>query len=1302
MKNDRFKKPRCLQEDMVEININNIYNFLEKLGFKLKDGTENTYQKSYGDGYELKVILDKENFRNSKIDYGVKIRIERATTINFSQQENFVVLECINRLLEKGYKPDKIVLEKNFPLGHGEGGNLDIQILDNKNKSFLMIECKTFGNEYDKEIKKTRSDGGQIFSYFTQDKDTRYMCLYTSLFEDNKIFYKNSIIKVTEIIKKSTNKKEAYENWKPQVFEEKGIFEEEIKPYLIEFKGLFKRDLEPLTKRDGGNIFNAFAEILRRNVVSDKTNAYNKIFNLFLCKIVDEYERNNNQELEFQWKEGEINEDVLLRLNNLYKRGMEKYLDLKISSVDIDEVVNLIKSLKTEKERENLKKLFIQQKLYTSNDFAFKEVFDKNTFDLNCIVVKEVVKLLEKYKIRYETKQQFLGDFFEKLLNTGIKQEQGQFFTPVPIAQFISKSLPIWEIIKERNNNEEIHILPYCIDYASGAGHFLTEIMAEVNGYIDTKINDNFIKNGRAKKEFNSYKNNFDWAKEFIYGIEKDYRLAKTTKISTFLNGDGDAVVICGDGLDNFHKSKDYKLKLKSTENKKEISNFDVLISNPPYSVSGFKTTIDNGKESFDLYDYFTDKSREIECLFIERTKQLLKEGGVAGIILPSSILSNTGIYSKAREILLENFEIKGIVEMGANTFMATGINTIILFLKRIENKKEDISYYVEKAFREKKDLTINSIEKPISKFLKELYKLSFQDLVSLIEHKPSNKVKDLEIFGMYKRLLMKKQEIKTLIKKVEFNNLSNKEKEDILNKKLYEFIINSEKQKIIYFILSFDKKVVISNIPTNKKEEMRFLGYKFSNRRGYEGINIFNLGGKLYNPKDLTDKSKINHYILENFLDRANLGIVEEADSVKVVNLSSIIEFEKPDFEKQISLYNKPEIKFKEGLLIERLGNKINVEIGGTPSRINDRFFTGNNLWVSIEEMKGAEITDTKEKLTDKGIENSNCKLIKKGTTLLSFKLSIGKTAIAGKDLYTNEAIAGLEVKDEFKGEVFDKYLFYFFNSKFSKLLLIKNNNIFGKSLNKPFLEDIKMPFPDKNIQKEIIGELSGADKKIDNIKENILKKKEEIKNILEESFRKYSKIKVGSLVSEENLISGKRPRGGVFQYEEGIISLGGENIGINGKLDLTEPMFVPEEFYEDNKEFQIKENDVLMCKDGALTGKVAIIDEELRDTFIINEHLFIIRGEEDKVNQKYLFHCLYNQEFQNTLREKSRRMGQSGINRENLFDLEISCPKKDIQDKIIEKIEDKEKEIQKLNESIDNLNTEKEKILENCLLEI
>ena len=83
------------------------------------------------------------------------------------------------------------------------------------------------------------------------------------------------------------------------------------------------------------------------------------------------------------------------------------------------------------KVEETVNEIYTILRLYKNNEFAFKEVFDKKTFDDNCIIVRDVVKILEKYRLKYTYKQQFLGDFFEKLLTTGIKQESGQFFTPV-------------------------------------------------------------------------------------------------------------------------------------------------------------------------------------------------------------------------------------------------------------------------------------------------------------------------------------------------------------------------------------------------------------------------------------------------------------------------------------------------------------------------------------------------------------------------------------------------------------------------------------------------------------------------------------------------------------------------------------------------------------------------------------------------------------------------------------------------------------------------------------------------------
>lgn len=91
-----------------------------------------------------------------------------------------VVLECVDRLLEKGYPPKSISLEHKYPLGHVFKGKLDILVFDNDNSPFIMIECKTWGTEYKKELKKMVKDGGQLFSYYVQDKATKYLCLYAS------------------------------------------------------------------------------------------------------------------------------------------------------------------------------------------------------------------------------------------------------------------------------------------------------------------------------------------------------------------------------------------------------------------------------------------------------------------------------------------------------------------------------------------------------------------------------------------------------------------------------------------------------------------------------------------------------------------------------------------------------------------------------------------------------------------------------------------------------------------------------------------------------------------------------------------------------------------------------------------------------------------------------------------------------------------------------------------------------------------------------------------------------------------
>jgi len=88
------------------------------------------------------------------------LKINERQTCNFSSSENFVVFECVHRLLEKGYLPQHIELEPKWKLGHGaSGGRADILIRDNHISPLLIIECKTAGSEFNRAWNKTLQDG---------------------------------------------------------------------------------------------------------------------------------------------------------------------------------------------------------------------------------------------------------------------------------------------------------------------------------------------------------------------------------------------------------------------------------------------------------------------------------------------------------------------------------------------------------------------------------------------------------------------------------------------------------------------------------------------------------------------------------------------------------------------------------------------------------------------------------------------------------------------------------------------------------------------------------------------------------------------------------------------------------------------------------------------------------------------------------------------------------------------------------------------------------------------------------------
>ena len=161
------------------------------------------------------------------------------------------------------------------------------------------------------------------------------------------------------------------------------------------------------------------------------------------------------------------------------------------------------------------------------------------------------------------------------------------------------------------------------------------------------------------------------------------------------------------------------------------------------------------------------------------------------------------------------------------------------------------------------------------------------------------------------------------------------------------------------------------------------------------------------------------------------------------------------------------------------KLKDAFELQIGKTPSRNKSEYWNGVYKWVSISDIGNSRkyVYSTRESITDKGIIDSGIKVIPKGTVIMSFKLSIGKTAITTEDMYTNEAIVAFIDKKKIPIDI--DYLYYLCSG--SNWMQGVNKAVMGLTLNKATLSEKEINIPNIEIQKKCAGNLDKIDRIID-----------------------------------------------------------------------------------------------------------------------------------------------------------------------------------------------------------------------------
>lgn len=1270
------------------ITTDNLKLVLEELAY-VKQSRKNVYVKEYPE-FECAIKVD---FTNKKIMYPTDkgMTIHRQTTCNFSENENFVVLECITSLLDKGYKPEHIELEKPMPGGlRDTGGFCDIQIKDNDGKTFLLIECKK-ADEFDKHWKKTMMDGGQLFRYYNSYRQSKALCMYMSDYVDGRIKRITNIVSMLdneELLKTDKSlksfrevqldngdKADYFKVWKDtyqQDFATRGIFEKDIKPYTI---GKQKYTVDDLDEVDNNAIqkkYHEFATILRQHNVGSHENAFDKLVNLFLAKIVDE--TINEEELQFYWKGAAYDDYFSLqdRLQKLYKEGMEKFLGEEVTYIDQKQVSDAFHLFKNDPDATRNKVLgyFRQLKFYTNSDFAFLDVHNEELFYQNAVILKKLVLMLEDMKLKTKEQNQFLGDLFEGFLDDGVKQSEGQYFTPLPIVKFIVSSLPIENIIKE---NAEI---PQVIDYACGAGHFLTEYASYIKEYVEKY---------KSVSVTEYYKK--------IFGIEKEYRLSKVAKVSAFMYGEDDIQIIYGDALVANDKIEDGK--------------FSVLIANPPYSVKGFLETLPaEERERYSLFPKVSDavKNNSIETFFIERAKQLLKSRGVAAIILPISILTTKdNLYTACREIILKYFDIIAISEFAGGTFGKTPTNTVTLFLRRKDDNPDIAEHYwnrVEAWFEGDSSKDIIFEDEILIKQYCEHCEIDFSSYYNWL---CGGILPTSEIFEKYLAKIKKSASYKKIENKRITSKYSVHDKNIEKNVFIDSEIRNIEKEKMYYYMLAKSNActVVVSKTPSGKALK-EFLGYDWSESKGNEGIKYLGVGSDddtlennkgirsietpLFNPNDYEDNNKINSIIRSNYLDIEYEVPDNLKEYVATYRLEDMIDFSRVEFNKVIKTNVAKKMVVNSKYKTEKI-SKVCEKIN--PSKTELASVPKNTLvsFVDMESISTNGFIQKKEEIELDKLSGSYT-YFKEGDVVIAKItpcMENGKCALA-TGLSNGIGMGSSELHVFRAGEkVLNSYLFAYLNR--SVVRKYAEYNMTGASGHRrvpiDFYEDLQIPVPDKKIQQKVVDECNKADMAYNKaIKSNeVLFAK--IEALIDSTTGKTKKLGSVAPFATERVLSSDIDIESYVTTDNMLPNFGGcrEYVGgLSGESVMS-----------------YKKGDILISNIRPYLKKIWYAD---RDGGCSPDVLIFRVKNEKEILPKFLYYTLKRQQFFDWIMSDVSGMKMPRGDKDTILAYSVTVPDINAQKDIINKIEAMEALIGKNNIIIDDYPEKKDIIIKQLLL--
>ena len=379
---------------------------------------------------------------------------------------------------------------------------------------------------------------------------------------------------------------------------------------------------------------------------------------------------------------------------------------------------------------------------------------------------------------------------------------------------------------------------------------------------------------------------------------------------------------------------------------------------------------------------------------------------------------------------------------------------------------------------------------------------------------------------------------------------------------------------------------------------------------------------------------------------------------------------------------------------MIYKLSDIFDLQMGKTPTRSDLSYWqNGSYDWISISDLNTDRkyISDTKERITTKAVRESGIKKIPANTVIMSFKLSIGKTAITSHDMFSNEAIMAFIDRKVIR--INPDYIYYLLHAlDWNKRA---NKAVKGRTVNKKIISQTQVNIPDYQTQLRIVKIMDSTRKRV-KIQKDILSKLDTlIKARFVEMFGDPLRNDKTWPISKLKLLttkvgSGATPKGGKQSYKkEGITLVRSMNVH-DGEFVYKDLAYIDTAQAHDLDNVELQPKDVFINITGASVARSCVIPDNILPGRV-NQHVAIIRCKENLLNYIFLNRLFLNSSF----KQKLLAMGQAGgatrqaLTQEQLKKLNLILPPIELQNEFASFVQQVDKSKVAIQKSLDEIQT-------------